>query len=333
MRRSSAVGLVALPLFGAATAMAGDPPERVALAISYELPEGLTGCPGADEFSALVAARLGYDPFAAEASWRVAVRIEPDASGLRGSFRLERPEQGQTERTLRAGAGECGELATALALGLSVTVDRARREEPSAPPPPAAPRPAPSVRAPIEAPPRRADVSRSEATASGRPSRLGVAATAAIHAATGTSPGITGGAAAGVRVRIGSFSLGVEGRADLPTSQLDAAGTGARASLFGATVAPCAHLRAASLCAVGLFGGLRGEAVELAESKSHTSFYSAAGVRIGVELPLGETVALIARSEVLATLTRTTLRSAGEPIWATPVAAGTLGIGAQVDFR
>jgi hypothetical protein len=58
-----------------------------------------------------------------------------------------------------------------------------------------------------------------------------------------------------------------------------------------------------------------------------TSFYAATGVRLGVDVPLGESpLALGAHADLLAPLTRLTLTLDNHDVWKTPPLSGSGGL-------
>jgi len=108
------------------------------------------GCPGAPEFEAVVAGRLGYDPFRKGAAERVIVRIDPAGKSLEGHLEW-RDASGEWagEQTFPSRTGNCGEIARAMGFALALQLQMmavlgAEPRSPSAPPS----RPAPASSTP-----------------------------------------------------------------------------------------------------------------------------------------------------------------------------------------
>jgi hypothetical protein len=107
---------------------------------------------------------------------------------------------------------------------------------------------------------------------------------------------------AGVGLRWKRFDLMLEGRADVP-DRSDVPLGAVETSFLGGTLAPCVRFGAVSGCALGTLGRLSAEGRGIAVSRSDTTLYSLAGLRLGVALPISERVDLRAQADVLAALT------------------------------
>ncbi len=168
------------------------------------------GCPDEPALRRMVAAQLGYDPFAASAPMRIEAVIERKANRLRGRIMILRDGRLAGERELDAN-NDCEALASALALTISVAIDPmgASRD-----PHTAQPLPAPALRAeeaqPTATPKRESrEPSSSDARAvadraaekppgAASPSlRLALAPAVSV----GTAPAVAFGGAASVGVR------------------------------------------------------------------------------------------------------------------------------------
>ena len=78
-------------------------------------------------------------------------------------------------------------------------------------------------------------------------------------------------------------------------------------------------------------GSMRGTATGVDRPDSQTSLYSAAGLRIGLEAPIGDFFALRIYGDSLGTLTRTRLRvqlrdHGWDEVWTTPSLSGTFSV-------
>ncbi|HVH48156.1 MAG TPA: hypothetical protein VM925_37740, partial [Labilithrix sp.] len=100
--------------------------------LSYVVEAGAETCPAEPEMRDLVAARLGYDPFAADAQQEVVVRIGRRARGIAGAFELKGPKPGQRE--IASPGGDCREVADALATAIAISLDPASLGRPTPPP-------------------------------------------------------------------------------------------------------------------------------------------------------------------------------------------------------
>jgi hypothetical protein len=304
--------------------------------LDYEVAAGLDGCPDAARFRELVAARLGYDPFAATAGRALRVRIEPvlHTPMLRGEMRLRDGGDGWVGgKSLEA--TRCEDVAAAMALAASMAIDPAAALAPRPQVRPAAPdahedipesaRPArggaPPESSPVALP---MPVARDAPEAPPRaPSRSALRVTPAVYAGAGAAtlgevPGpVAAVVEAGVAVERGWLSVELGGRYVAPSVASSVASAGAgqvRVSAVGAELAPCVHVWPLVGCATLLAGVLQGSARNVQEEREGSSFFSAVGLRLGVRFGVGR-----ARVEPFlegtATLTSTDLLFRGETAW------------------
>ncbi len=142
--------LVLFAVFAALPA-GGTTGERTSVRLEYRV-ETRAGCPSESELQALVAARLGFDPFDPEARLQTAVAIVERKGRLSGTVEL-RDQDGKVvgSRHVEAPAGQCSALADSLALTLAIAIDPQLLTRAPAPPPAQEP-PTPAVQAPQEAP-------------------------------------------------------------------------------------------------------------------------------------------------------------------------------------
>jgi hypothetical protein len=128
--------------------------------------------------------------------------------------------------------------------------------------------------------------------------------------------------------RLGIASLGLELRADAPAST-DVAADGGRASVtfLAATVAPCLHASAFFACTLGSFGWLHASGVDVPVPKSGSAFVPALGPRVGIEVPLGRSISLRVRGDLLVNLLRTTVSLDSQPAWTAPLASEMVAAG------
>jgi hypothetical protein len=132
-----------------------------------------------------------------------------------------------------------------------------------------------------------------------------------------------------------SWSVDFEGRVDFPASTWRGDGGGAlgvRSSLTLGMLIPCARSGIARLCAIAAAGALSGEGLGVNTNDRATTFYAAGGVRLGAEIPVWRRLAYAARADLMAPITRTTLRDYGEAVWTTPPLSAVMSMGLVVDF-
>jgi hypothetical protein len=319
--------------------------------LRYQRGPGAERCPEESELRNQIAARLGYDPIREQATNEIVAAIEKTPRGLEGRVEI-RDEAGKRKgrRVLTSTSLDCTELASALTLAISIAADPlslgrapaasvhapASASVPSPPPPPASASPvaASASVAPVEA---AAPASLPAAPAASREDVVPVRPRLllGVHHAFGAGPARAWGLDFGLGARRGVLSLGLEGRVDWagapkPVRSGDGAdGTSVgtvEASIFAGSVVPCLHVQRGLLvaCALGSVGVIQGRGQGVSVPRKQTTTYAAAGLRLGVEVPVVGPLALGVHGDVLANLTRTTLRLDGVEAWASSPIAGLL---------
>jgi hypothetical protein len=296
-------------------AWASAAPEHARASLTYERQEAAASCPDEATFRGLVSARLGYDPFVTAGALALKVDFRRRGNEVVGRLNLtgeNREKRGQ--RTLRALANDCFELATSMALIAAVAVDpdavkaRAHSEGSTAaledsPPPPAPPRvnPKPVDRrpTPVAPLPPLTVVDRFE---------RGVRVELGPVLPVGIVPAPRGGVRAGATVDIGAWSIGAEGAFLFPSSRDSAYGQISAYVLSGSLV-PCAHPVASenwllSFCAVGSLGALRSTAARVTRAETATDLFATAGPRVAAVVMLSRAVGLGAHADMPVTLSR-----------------------------
>jgi hypothetical protein len=101
--------------------------------LEYTRLVGADACPDEAALRRSVVARLGYDPFSAQAPRTIAVSVRHEVQGHAGSVRVV--DEGAPPRAERriVAAGECAELVEALALTISVVLDPMAALRPNTP--------------------------------------------------------------------------------------------------------------------------------------------------------------------------------------------------------
>ena len=81
------------------------------------------GCPDANDFQTVVIGRLGYNPFRANASERVIVRVEAAGRAREGRIEWRDAAGGWIgEQAFPSRTGDCGELARAMGFALALQI-------------------------------------------------------------------------------------------------------------------------------------------------------------------------------------------------------------------
>jgi hypothetical protein len=310
------------------------------------------GCP---DVRAQVVARLGAAALADDAARTVRVQVRRERGRLRGVIAL-----GGAERVIEARSGDCGELVQAIALAISIAADPLQLEAPLAPPPvaespppgpppsvagppspsvaespgrppeptpPPAPEPLPTPEPPPLAAPARVAASVAEPPSPPPGPDLTVALGAAVS--RGTAPAAAPGFTLEAGARWPAFSLGLEGRADLPVTT--AASTGElRTALWAATLVPCLHAGPFAGCALATGGVVRAAGRDLADARRVSAPYVAAGARAAAEWPATSALGLRLWVDARVPFGDVTLRVDDDVAWRRPrlaVGAGLAVVG------
>jgi hypothetical protein len=330
-------GAVALALLLASAHAIAFPTSR----LTYARAAGAEACPEETTVRQAVAARLGYDPFFAAADKTIVARILRSREELRATVELV-DNRGIVRgvREFKAPAGQCDELVATMALAISIAIDpsnpgilgdapKARPEPPRVEPASLdRPAPPPSV-APAEAAPSP------EAVVPPKPAaerlaielRLGAAAVGAV----GTAPAPTAGLALSAGVRRGIWSINLEGHDELPGST-DAGPGSVRTSRWAGGIAPCLHFDPGLICATTWLGSLRADGVGFADSRTRYVLYAAAGLRLGLEVPISAKLTFRPEFEFVANLFPVDLQVDAVTQWSAPPFAALLRMGLLAHF-
>jgi hypothetical protein len=314
---ASAVVLVAAPALARSSAR-----------LAYTRGSNADTCPDEAALRSSVATRLGYDPFDDGAPAIVTATISR-TGGYEGIVQF-RDEHGHAhgEKKLTSSADDCAELASAMALTISIVLDP--RAAMGATAPEDKPSPSPHESPFEEVQPVRAEPPSPAPPAPAEPAFVRVGAEGL--AVVGAAPAPTAGIAALVGIARGKLSLDLEARADLPASLMQDDGTGVRSSLLVANLVPCGHVAIASFCALASAGALHGEGLNVGTPDRQVTFYAAAGARGGIEVPLTGAIVARVHADLLLPITRTSLKSRGLEYWTTPPVSGVLALGVIAHF-
>jgi hypothetical protein len=303
--------------------------------LEYARLDGAGECPDGATIQAGVAARLGYEPFNDQADERVRAVIQPSGHGLEARIELtDAKGSPKAERRLVSRQRDCAELASSVELAISIAIDPFRLGPSPAVQGVRAEAPEAAHQATQGASPNASQaalVSSSEPVVASSPRPLASQVGAGVVGGLGAAPSRTLGLAVGVAVRSGDWSLGLEGRADLPASTSLRAGE-ASTALLVASLVPCAHVGLVATCALVTAGALRAAGHGLVESRTVTLPYAAVGARVGLAIPLTGRLSLALHGDVTAPLTKSTLQVDGTAVWTSPILSAALGLGVAAIF-
>lgn len=314
MRRALAL-LVVLPLGASSEPRAPD------ALLEHERRPGAEACPDRDTLIRLVTTQLGADPFVSRerARRQLRVTLRPSTRGLEAQLELSTLTGAALgQRTLSSTGTDCRELTDALVLAISVALDPAAAAivKPAAPPvvtpaPPASP-PTVLVAPTIE------------------PARRWLLALGGL-VSWGEAPSVLPGLVVEARFRWtwlsvgGGVEVGFPMRARFELGQVTT-------SRFTGSVIPCAHWRWVSGCVRVAAGALTLGGERLDDAVTSTLFYATTGLRLALDVPLGERLVLRASAETGTPLTRYTASVGGVQVWTAPwvYVHGGVGVGLRL---
>ncbi len=297
--------------------------EPNSVSFTYTVPSGVERCPDEVWIRHAVAARLGFDPFRADADRRIDVAVSRPEKGLAAEIQVfDREGKRVGRREFTSVAGDCPELASAVELAMTLVVDPHYLTRPAVPEPAPAPAPAPAP------PPAPVPIAPPPPPPSALPE---LHLQAGIFGSLGVSPQVAPGAMLGARVQWKHFSLGVEARADLASTARFGSGTVTSAVLLGSVV-PCATLGGFSACALISAGALQVTGEFGGASLRSSSPLVLIGARARYDFTFWQRLALAPFLDVQAVATRTTVLSGAVPVWVTSPVTGALGLCLSVRF-
>jgi hypothetical protein len=301
-RHAVFLALAALPSWGAAVSLRYQPPPELR-------------CPDENALRQLVAARLGNDPFVADARSVVTVKIVP-GTPLQAEAALESP--GAPTRRKSLSGADCTELVQSVAVTVALAVDPLVKR------PEAAPEPArvPEVVAPAPPPPPQPTPHPEESALRWS---LGAGASANLGLSIGPQPTLR----LEGRARSTVWSLGLEGRFAWPVTGTLRQGALTTSAVLGAIV-PCLHWRWLAGCADVSAGALRLEGQALAAARQATVFHASVGLRVLFLVPLTDHLGVGVMAEGQVPLTRATALVGTERVWSVDAVGGGLGLWVNV---
>ncbi len=334
MLRLSLLLLALSPLLGVDVAHGQEPLATLDVATG----DTSASCLDREDLALRVASRLGRDPFVADAPLRFrvsATRAERELIVVLEMLDATGASLGAREWRRR----RCdGALRAEVALALTLLV----RDAPEIAPEPV-PEPVPEaepeaepvpldvpVLAPPPEPPPVLPPAPPPPPEPGLAIRFELAAFAVALFDAAPSPAAGLGLDVGLRIS-DVFSLGLEGRFDLPASAPLGGGGRVETAIAMGGLYACARFVYVGGCVVGGAGALRATGQDLASASTATTTYATVGARLFGEVVIGPVV-LHVRFDVLPAIVRTSLRVSGETVWALPAVSFALGGGVGAIF-
>lgn len=334
------LGLVA----GSGVAAAEESPTAT---LDYGRADSAKRCPDARAIRERVAARLGYDPFVADASQSIRVRLtgRVDQSGHAARIELHSPQSDSPGvRTLESSDPRCDELVDALVFTVTVAIDPSSTLGGGAREVPGDARRAvmagllrvhDAQGAARQRQAKAADLLEEvgeqprEEPAAAEPAGFDLRAASGGGLAVGVAPKPAGQLRLQVELGREHWSVGLGGVTSLPVQTSVSTGT-METSMLLAELTPCARYGWLRGCGLLVAGSLRTTGMELQDAASNAHLYAAAGLRAGVEVPVVGPLSVRVNGEFAAALARTRVLVGGEPVWRTPDL--TAGVGGAVVF-
>jgi hypothetical protein len=106
--------------------------------------------------------------------------------------------------------------------------------------------------------------------------------------------------------------------------------------VYGAALVPCGNLSYLAVCGLGILGVTDARGADIVPQQRRSTLFAAAGLRVGVELPLGAAFFFRAHADGFFDLHPATLslgQEAPNDVWSAPAVGGTVGIGVGHYFR
>lgn len=306
--------------------------ERATATLEYESPDD-EGCPSEQVFRDIVAGRLGYDPFVDEAPLRVQAQIEQAAGGFVGRVSLfQATGEPAGERDISPAVGSCHEIATSMALAISIVLDpfgtasesssEQSSSEQAPPTEPAPPPPADPLPEEWNPPPHPEE----EESGSEMVAHIG------LSLGFGATPAVTLGPTGGFGARFGPVLLMIEANGEfMPSEGESDFGDPIDVSIVTLGPTACAVFGVGIGCASVQFGIYRAIANSVVEPKTQAAFFSAGELSAGVLMPFSDRFSFRAVAVLRANFVVPELAIDDAPVWeASPIGGGIrIGLGAS----
>jgi hypothetical protein len=327
--------LIAGVTLGGERAASSAPAARTSVRLAYVRESGAEQCPDESVLRDSVLTRLGYDPFDDRAPRLLVAVVRRSGDSLVARIELhDASGRVQGERDLRGSGTSCDELASAMAIALSLGIDplSATAAPPNRADSSAAPASAPSVES--QPPPPRVIVEPRAPEPSSPPAReppIRARFSGGALVSWGVSPATPAiGATLDAGMRRGRWSIDVEGAGSWAPTATEGS-IGAKSSLELVSLVPCVHFWVGLGCAIGGGGSLNATGVDVRFPQSDHAAFANVGVRLGVEIPFAERFYLQFHADGLAILTPETFHLDGQTVWrSSPPVSASLGLAVGV---
>ncbi|MBS2019705.1 MAG: hypothetical protein JST00_42980 [Deltaproteobacteria bacterium] len=288
-------------------------------------------CPSEEDLRRMVAKRLGYDPFRADAA--VGYRVQIVKRGARVEAKIASEGGAGAAGRRELADARCDALAESVASTLAIAIDPVAA---SAPPPPPPPPPPPRdtsdpLPPPSSEPPPRVSTSLSPSdhdAAPGADGRVRLAIRGDLVAGLGLTASVAMAARLGAAARFDRFSIGGEGIFGATPSS--AAVTNLDRIDFttvGIAGTPCFHSGVFEGCLVVALASVSARAVNVVRPATSGKVVFTGALRGGVDIPLGKAVSFRANAELGAPFVRVDYVIDGQSVWTTSVVVGAVGVG------
>lgn len=289
-------------------------------------------CPDEASFRELVAARLGWEPFASEAERVLVVRFERVSRlGARVRVTLRRADEVIGQRQIEGRITTCGELAESAALAVAAAIDPlgGSRPNPVDVPEPVETLPEPTpepVARPVDEP---APISAPEAPPP--PLHVELSIDATVRAWIAPNPAF--GARSRLTLRGDLWSVHLGGRIiNKKKNFVNELGDRVGASFVGGLVGGCGRLDIALACASVLVGAYQSFATTVARPSTQSSLYAEAQLELGIEWLFTDLVGVRASGIVAIPMTRIELAIDTVPVYVMPPASAGWQVGVFARF-
>ncbi|WP_437579811.1 hypothetical protein [Sorangium sp. So ce887] len=293
---------------------AGAAPPRAAVQLEYRRAPGTERCPDEGLLREEMARQLGYDPVEPEAALQAkALVFRGPGREVHAAMELHDAEGSITwSRHLVAYNDDCRELVMNMALSLRVALDPSLNVQP-------APAPLPEPARPAEA----------AASAPVQPAWPRISVGLAGAAVFGNLPDTAVGTALHVALRYPSFSLGLEGQVQWPTTFQADKDDSVSTWIAAASAIPCSQIRRLFACAfvsIGVVTSFGGHT----ELLNTPSLWLATGPRAGIEMPLSDRISVQLYGDLVLRLTELRIERASGVLWTAPASGGLVGLRVDV---
>lgn len=330
-------------------------PGRLVVQLDYDRDDALSGCLDEVEFERLVRAQVGYDPFSAEARYRVRATTRLTPAGIAGSLQWRGADgKPRGERHLQSDVLDCAAFGKRLVFALVVQLDlfnEAPRQldadsaNPEAKATPPTGTSSPATEATLTAPTATAPSITSERTSVASDADLDDARTttsqtsnlpwrATVGAGVGLGQGLLskptalGRAFVGVENPRWAFEVGAEATPSVEPS----GGPGIEEQLVQGALAGCLRFAPLSGCLVGKLGAYRAIGSGVDVVREPVGIAGRAGPRLALSTEWADGWVASVHADALASWIPWTVELDHSQVWQTPWLAFVVGLDLRAAF-